>query len=106
MGKQESTVEWLSPPWGMLILVCGECQRRKAPPLDLDAKTMRRALKEQLRDLRPKTRILESRCLGICPKHGLTVTVAGGGETRIAEVDGLDAAQRLAQTLRAETLPR
>jgi predicted metal-binding protein len=66
-------------PWQSIILLCGKCARKLdggyGPKKD---STLRSALRMALKDAghRRDVRIIETRCLGICPKKAVTAVNA------------------------------
>jgi predicted metal-binding protein len=68
------------PPFQAVVLVCRECEDRKDGPEHLDSRQVRKGLKHALRDQRPKARIVESSCLGTCPKKALMVAAMRSGQ--------------------------
>ena len=80
MSHNEMPVlEAAETPWSTaLVLVCSECDGGRGAELT-------QALKDEMkaRDHKKDVRVARVRCLGICPKRGVAVTVAG--ETRRTE---------------------
>jgi predicted metal-binding protein len=68
------------PPFQAVVLVCRECEDRKDGPDHLDSRQARKGLKHALRDQRPKARIVETSCLGTCPKKALMVAAMRSGQ--------------------------
>ena len=62
-----------------LVLVCGQCEERGSGPSKLNAKDARKSLKKALGAQRTRVRIVQSSCLGLCPKKALAVAAAGQG---------------------------
>ena len=66
-------------PWQSIILLCGKCARKLdggyGPEKDA---TLRSALRMALKDAghRRDVRIIETRCMGICPKKAVTAVNA------------------------------
>ncbi len=63
--------------WDEIVLVCGKCERKAkrgfGPEGKQDfGKALSRALRGD-RKARPKTGIIETRCLDICPRGAVTV---------------------------------
>ena len=62
-------------PWRTILLLCGKCARKMdggyGPKGD---DTLRSALRTELSDrgLRRQVRIIETRCVGVCPKRAVT----------------------------------
>ena len=55
------------------VLVCGDCERRGSGPKKLRAKEVRKTLKRKLGNARFRLRIVQSSCLGLCPKKAMTL---------------------------------
>ncbi len=68
------------PPFQAVVLVCRECEGRKNGPEHLDSRQVRKGLKHALRDQKPRARIVESSCLGTCPKKALMVAAMRSGQ--------------------------
>ncbi len=69
------------------VMICGECQKRDNGPSKLTAKDVRKDLKQALGDARHHLRLVQSSCLGLCPKKAIAVAaVAVGGPALLAEV--------------------
>jgi predicted metal-binding protein len=66
-------------PWQSIILLCGKCARKLdggyGPEKDA---TLRSALRMALKDAghRRDVRIIETRCMGVCPKKAVTAVNA------------------------------
>jgi predicted metal-binding protein len=62
-------------PWKTVILVCGKCSRKIDGGFGPNRKdTLRTVLRDALRvkGHRRDVRIIETRCMGICPKRAVT----------------------------------
>jgi predicted metal-binding protein len=62
-------------PWKTVILLCGKCARKMDGGFGLKGKdSLRQALRTELaaRGQRRDVRIIETRCIGICPKKAVT----------------------------------
>jgi predicted metal-binding protein len=62
-------------PWTTVILLCGKCARKFDGGFGPTGKdSLRHALRAELgaRGQRREVRIIETRCLGICPKKAVT----------------------------------
>ncbi len=55
------------------VLVCGDCEERSSGPKKLRAREVRKLLKHELGDARFKLRVLQSTCLGLCPKKAMAL---------------------------------
>jgi predicted metal-binding protein len=74
MSSRKSVVEPAEQPWSTaLVLVCSECDGGHGVAL---AQRLKDSMKES--GHRKDVRVARVRCLGICPKHGVAVTVTGG----------------------------
>ena len=74
------TIETHPTPWREVVLACRKCGKKLGnkgfgPSKD---DTLPRALKAELRRTgrRHDVRVVETRCLGICPKRAVTVLLA------------------------------
>ena len=61
------------------VLVCGECEERSDGPKKLAARDVRKALKHNLGEARFKLRVVQSSCLGLCPKKAIALAALGPG---------------------------
>jgi predicted metal-binding protein len=62
-------------PWRSILLLCGKCARKLDGGYGPKGKdTLKMALRMELsaRGLRRQVRIIETRCMGICPKRAVT----------------------------------
>ena len=62
-------------PWHTVILLCGKCARKMKGGYGRKGKeTLRTALRAELkaRGYKRGVRIIETRCMGICPKKAVT----------------------------------
>ena len=62
-------------PWKLLILLCGKCARKMDGGFGHKGRdSLKSALRTELtaRGRRRDVRIMETRCLGICPKKAVT----------------------------------
>ncbi len=65
--------------WDQVVLVCKKCSKKLHGGFGLDGKeTLARALKHALRQAgrRRAMRVIETKCLGLCPKGAVTVLPA------------------------------
>ncbi len=72
--------------FGGAVLVCGDCEERGSGPKKLRAREVRKDLKRHLGGVRFKVRVVESSCLGLCPKKALALAALGGAPPMAAEV--------------------
>ena len=67
----------LRPGWKQIVMVCKACEKRSKGPKKFGARKVARALSSALRQARqPKTRIVQTTCLGLCPKQAVAVAAA------------------------------
>ena len=99
---RETTIAARPTSWQDVILICRKCSKKLKGGFGHDHdQTLARALKSTLRGSpsRRSTRIIETKCLGICPKNAVTVLPA----TRPAEIlsipAGMDPAAILTRLL-------
>jgi predicted metal-binding protein len=85
--------------WTDILLVCRKCSKKLdggfGPSGD---DTLPQALKHELRSTgrRRALRVVETKCLGLCPKGAVTVIPARSPGTMLAVPKGTDAASLLA----------
>lgn len=89
-------------PWKTVILLCGKCARKLDGGFGPKGKdtlrgTLRSALKEH--GCRRQVRIIESRCIGICPKKAVTALNASRPGTVLTVPTGTPADVVLEQLL-------
>ncbi len=98
----EQTVPLSRPtPWRDIIIVCRKCGKKlKGGFGDKRKDTLKTHLRQALRDAgrRRDVRVIETSCLGICPKHGVTALNAGHPQTIHIIPAGTDA-EAAAETL-------
>jgi len=73
-------VQTRSTPWKTVIVICRKCGKRQKGGFGPKQKdSLRAVLRQTLRDDggRRDVKILETGCLGICPKQGVTALNAG-----------------------------
>lgn len=61
------------------VLVCGDCEKRSSGPTRLSARDVRKDLKHQLAGPLRRFRIVQTSCLGICPKKAIAVVALPAG---------------------------
>jgi predicted metal-binding protein len=74
MGDESKSVETRTTPWRNIVLLCGKCSRKMDGGYGHRGKeTLRTALRQSLSDqgIRREVRIIETKCLGICPKKAV-----------------------------------
>ncbi|MDB5731562.1 MAG: hypothetical protein JWQ03_1457 [Variovorax sp.] len=88
-----------------VLLVCGACEKRGSGPSRLRAKDVRHALKKPLGAARHTLRVVQTSCLGLCPKKAMALVAVGAGTPPVAaEVKSEAEAAAFAATL--ATAPR
>jgi predicted metal-binding protein len=78
-------------PWRTVLLLCGKCARKLDGGFGATGKDpLRRALREALRQAgrRREVRIIETRCMGICPKRAVTALNAGRPDRLLTVPEG------------------
>jgi predicted metal-binding protein len=95
----------LSPSWKTVWLVCKDCRKRSSGPAKLKPKAVMADIKRATKDVRPKPRVVTTSCLGLCPKHAMTIAVAGEGHrTHAASVCAVADVERAMAALRNPAL--
>lgn len=87
----EGLIRTLPSGWQDAILVCGKCSKKVGggfgktgrTPL---AKTLRKAL--GLKGRKARAGVVETRCLGVCPKHAVVVVDAARSDTWLVVAQG------------------
>jgi predicted metal-binding protein len=87
-----------STPWKTILLLCGKCARKLDGgfgPKGND--TLKAIMRTELsaRDLRRQVRIIETRCMGICPKKAVTALNASAPGTLLTVPRKTPAAEAL-----------
>lgn len=83
------------------VMICGQCQKRSSGPSKLKAKALRGPFKEALGDARLRVRIVQTSCLGLCPKKAIAVAAVDvGGPALLAEIRREDDVATVAARLR------
>ncbi len=88
--------------WQDVIVVCRKCTRKLDGGFGPDSElTLPRALKQSLRETgrRHTTRIIETKCLGVCPKNAVTILSASAPAKLYTVKAGTDALAILATLL-------
>lgn len=100
--QHDTEIHATPAPWRDIALVCGKCSRKlrggfgKKGRVDL-ADVLKAALKEAGR--RRELRTVEVGCLGLCPKHAVTVISAGRPGELLTIQAGTDPAAVLARLM-------
>lgn len=92
-------VRSLTPGWNQLVMVCKTCEKRSHAPKKFGAKKVQRRLSSALRrGQHAKTRIVQTTCMGLCPKKAVAVAAGALDGTMHAiawhKSDDADAALR------------
>ncbi|KMO38531.1 hypothetical protein VQ03_17135 [Methylobacterium tarhaniae] len=85
-GPAKGAAKAAAAPFAEIVMVCAKCAKRQG----IGAKAVRGGLKRALKaDHRGrKVRVVETGCLGLCPKRSLTLATAGSlGEGRLLVLD-------------------
>ncbi len=83
-----------------VVLVCGACEDRSDGPSKFKAKSARKELKRGLVRSPVRLRIVESTCLGVCPKKAIAATaITPGHELLAAKLCNEDDAKAFAATI-------
>ena len=77
MSHPPDTAVLVSVKFSGVVLVCGDCEERSSGPKKLRAREVRKELKHALGDARFKLRVVESACLGLCPKKAMALVAVG-----------------------------
>lgn len=75
--------------WREVVLVCSKCSKKLHGGFGPDSdKTLSRTLKQALRDAgrRREVRVIETKCLGLCPKDAVTVLQAGAPDALLTVI--------------------
>ncbi len=70
--------------FGGVVLVCGDCEERSDGPSKLKAKSARKELKRGLVQSPVRLRIVQSTCLGLCPKKAIAAAAVAPGHALLA----------------------
>ena len=100
MKPRPASIAAVSTPWQDLILVCGKCSKKLGGGFGVDGdESLARALKHALRRAgrRRTVRVIETKCLGLCPKGAVTVLPGGQHGAMLAVARGTDPALVLAR---------
>src|ERR1700744_3437193 len=78
--SEPPTIKSRKTPWERIILVCGKCSRKLDGGFGSKGRdSLRSALCAQLKEqgCGRAVRIIETRCMGVCPKKAVTTIDAG-----------------------------
>ena len=93
-------IEATPTAWDQVILVCRKCSKKLGGGFGPDGSdTLPRTLKQELRATgrRRSVRVIETKCLGLCPKGAVTVLPASQPGALLAVPRGTAAAALLAR---------
>jgi predicted metal-binding protein len=77
-------IQFRPTPWTTVLLLCGKCSSKMDGGYGPKGKdTLRNALRTELsaKGLRRQVRIIETRCMGVCPKKAVTALNASEPST-------------------------
>jgi predicted metal-binding protein len=97
MSKTDS-IKTLPAPWREIVLACRKCSKKLDGGFGPDGdENLGPALKQSLREAgrRREVRVIETKCLGLCPKGAVTVVRSGQPGVLLAVPAGTDAADLL-----------
>ncbi len=90
----------VKPRFAGVVLVCRECEKRSSGPSKLKAKDLQKEFKRSLAPLPVRLRIVQTGCLGMCPKKRIAVVaMAPGKPLCAAELRRADEAQAVVAAL-------
>ena len=92
-------------PWNTVILLCGKCARKMEGGYGVKGKeTLRSVLRAELKikGYGRGIRLIETRCMGLCPKNEVTVLNAGRPDCILTVPKGVMADQLIEQILRPD----
>lgn len=72
-GGAEETTVFVPTRYAGAVLVCEKCERRDKGPKKLTTKELRGELRQALGGGRTRLRIVQTSCLGLCPKKAIAV---------------------------------
>ena len=99
MKLESAGIAAVPTPWQDVILVCGKCSKKLDGGFGADGDaSLARALKRELRGSgrRRSVRVIETKCLGLCPKGAVTVLPARQPGAMLAVPRGTGSAAVLA----------
>ena len=87
-------------PWTDIVLLCGKCGRKLDGGYGPDGdQSLRTALRDELKATGRKRqlRVIETKCIGLCPKKSVTAILASRPGEILAIPAGTNAAEALAR---------
>lgn len=85
-------------PWTNVLLLCGKCGKKmKGGYGEAGKDSLRNILRDELKATGHKrdTRVIETKCMGICPKNAVTALNAGAPGRILTIPKGMDADEAL-----------
>lgn len=99
--QDQTASPFVKAKFDALLMVCSRCAERSSGPSKRKAKKLPGDFKKALGAERPRFRIVETSCLGLCPKKATGVAAAtGDGPLQLAAVVGKSDIQAVADRLR------
>ena len=99
--QEQMASPFVKAKFDALLMVCSRCAERSSGPSKRKATKLPGDFKKALGAERPRFRIVESSCLGLCPKKATAVAAAtGDGPLQLAAVGGKSDIQAVADRLR------
>ncbi len=99
--KPTTGIGAVATTWQDVVIVCGKCSKKLGGGFGPDGdEGLARALKRELRATgrRQSVRVIESKCLGLCPKGAVTVVPGGRPDAMLVVPEGTSAAEVLHRT--------
>ncbi len=89
------------------VMICGKCQKRDTGPSGMKAKDLRQDFRDALGEARRHLRIVQTSCLGLCPKKAIAVAALAPSNTSLlAAVRDKDDVRAVARRLTAVNAER
>ena len=90
----------VKPKFGGVVVLCKACQKRSSGPAKLKAKDLRKAMRREPAPNGLRLRVVESSCLGLCPKKAIAaVAMARGGQIKMGAIRDAEQAAHLVALL-------
>lgn len=99
--KLSAGIGTVATPWQDVVIVCGKCSKKLGGGFGPDGdEGLARALKHELRATgrRQSVRVIESKCLGLCPNGAVTVVPGRRPGAMLVIPEGTSAAEVLHRT--------
>ena len=100
VGRMPNAIRSQATPWKNILLLCGKCARKLDGGYGPDGgDSLRSALRAGLREAghRRDIRVIETRCLGVCPRKAVTMLNAARPESLLVVPAGTPSHEILAQ---------